>query len=246
MISVVRRCNQSHASKSLGGALAWVVSSVSINHIADEDLYFRGKALTHTRLHNIQERGIWALGEKIDSIVLCSFQPVSCSQIVPTPQTEMAEAAAFGLAVNILTVVDYGRQFAVSAWKIWKSGPDGLPGLTSLQEASQDLVGVTERLKETGRGSIGSDEDGRLLELANRCNAVARKILQTLGEVKIPEKEHGRILSSFSLFSHRETILNSAVAAFKLKWEESKIRELEEELETLKSEMMMNLAVSCR
>lgn len=157
-------------------------------------------------------------------------------------------ADALSLVVNIMTVLDYGKRFATSAWKIFQSGKDGLSGISSLQLECEDLLQITQSLESPIEGLNGNDMDTRLIELRKRCSNIALQILQTLSELKIPEEGHGasRFLSSLLLSSQRDAALKAVVAVFRHKWKESDIKMLQDELDRLRSEMTLNIVFSCR
>lgn len=148
----------------------------------------------------------------------------------------MAELAVFGLAVNILSVIDYGTKCVASAWSVYTSGEEGISKIASLRTICEDLTKITTELAEV--------KDERLLAMAQECNSVAQKILHTLENLHIPEKPSVRFRPSF--FSKQDAVLTATVATFKLKWKDSNIKELEEELSGLRKQLEMNVAMSFR
>lgn len=156
----------------------------------------------------------------------------------------MAEAAAFGLAVNVLTVLDYGRQFAVAAWRIYQYGVEGVPGLSNLKVTSENLRNITKQLRQTVAQcpSGGQNEaDKTIFKLADRCDEIAARILTTVDSLRIPhipDTNRGR--------KKNRGRLEAVVAALKVSWKSDEIKELEAELDRLRSEIVVNIAVSLR
>lgn len=148
----------------------------------------------------------------------------------------MAEIAALGLAVNILNIVGYACNFARFAWDVWKLRENGLPGIAHIQLISEDLRAATQQLEEAGPlfgGSPGEDEtSNQIRRLAQRCGKVAQQMLQTVDGLGIPV-EGGKKRAAM-------------VAAFRVKWSKEDILALENELNGLKSEIIMNLAIFLR
>lgn len=140
----------------------------------------------------------------------------------------MAEAAAFGLAVNILTVVDFGRQFATAAWKVYQDGIDGVNGLGTLKSVSKDLHRISTELL------VGEADPGLVL-LVQRCETIAQRILATLNKLDIPESTRGRTKKRKAIGT-----------AFRLWWKSTEIKELETELDNIRSEVVANIAFSLR
>jgi arginyl-tRNA synthetase len=143
-------------------------------------------------------------------------------------------AEAFGLAVNILTVLEYGRQFTVSAWKIWESGPEAINGIATLQLTSKNIRAAAQELREI-RSTIATDDNNneRTLELLQRCERVAQKMLQTLDGLVAP-------------LGKRRKKRDAAMAAFKVRWSNNDIKAFQAEMDELRSQITMNLVISLR
>jgi hypothetical protein len=75
-----------------------------------------------------------------------SFPPVT---IIKT----MAEA--FGLVAGILQVVDFGRQYVSTAYKLYKSGVDGAESLSDLQAFANNLQAVLDTLHKHSQNTDG-------------------------------------------------------------------------------------------
>jgi hypothetical protein len=151
----------------------------------------------------------------------------------------MAETvAAFGLAANILQVVDYGTKFIGAAWKIWRSGKEGVEGLTSLQLISQDLKAVLQRLCTAIPSSPHQLEDESnisIFGLAEECGKITQQMLDSIERLGIPDKSRLKRKKRDAL-----------IAAFKLAWKNDEITALQARLGEFRSQITLNLAVSFR
>jgi len=148
----------------------------------------------------------------------------------------MAETiAALSLASNILQVVDYGTKFISAAWKIWRSGREGIEGLTSLQRISHDLKAVVERLRATLPTSARQVEDestSSIFALAEECSKITQQMLDTIESLGIPNQSRKK--------------RDALIAAFKLVWKNDKIVALQARLDDFRSQIILNLAISFR
>lgn len=143
-------------------------------------------------------------------------------------------ADALGLAVNIITVVDYGRQFAAAAWKIYQSGIEGAPGLASLKLATKNLRRIANELEEFPQ-SHGNEVDAGILPLVQRCDHVAQNILDTLASFEPPSDKASK--------KRRRAMYQAIVTTVRVKWKSDEIKGLEVELDGLRKGIMANLAL---
>lgn len=149
----------------------------------------------------------------------------------------MAEIAALGLACNILQMVEYGRQFATTAWKIYQSGEDALEGFSSLQMLSTNLENVARELeKETIRGSTFRSSQG-IAKLCQESIKTAKEMLETLAKIGLLRNSKARKHEALS-------------SAFMTWWNEDKIRALQQRLDSLGNQvtlfLLLNLRLACK
>lgn len=144
-------------------------------------------------------------------------------------------ANAFGLAVNILTVLEYGRKFAIMAWKIYDDGKDGVPRISNLEFTSKDLAGVARQLGQPGSLPVAhrpDQTDESIRQLAKRCAKVAAQMQGTIGDLSTHDSDR--------------KIQKAMVKAFRYKWKQDQIEAFQRDLEELRSELMLNLSIGLR
>lgn len=144
-------------------------------------------------------------------------------------------ADAFSLAVNILTVLDIGRKFAILAWDIYKDGKDGIPGIASLELTSKDLDENARQLKQLSSSPASHQyekTDEQIRQLAEKCTEVAVQMQETLSGVSMHKMVPNK----------RSAVLK----AFKYKWKENEIEAFQKEIEELRDALMLNLIISLR
>lgn len=144
-------------------------------------------------------------------------------------------ADAFSLAVNILTVLDIGRKFAILAWDIYNDDKDGIPGISSLEMTSKDLDENASQLKQLSALPAAhphDQTDERIRQLAGRCLEVAIQMQKTL--------------SGLSTHKMRRNKRSAVMKAFTYKWKENEIKGFQTELKELRDELMLNLIISLR
>lgn len=144
-------------------------------------------------------------------------------------------ADAFSLAVNIFTLLELGRKFAILAWDIHKDGKDAVSRVASLDLASGNLSRIAGELSQPGQSAAAHNQvqtDERIHQLAIRCQEVAARMQETIGGLGL--KRNNRKMG------------NAAVKAFKYKWKETDIVAFQSEIGDLRSELMLNLIVWLR
>ncbi|KXX78252.1 Vegetative incompatibility protein HET-E-1 [Madurella mycetomatis] len=95
----------------------------------------------------------------------------------------MAEAvAALGLAVNVLQMLDHGRQFVVAAWRVWNDEVPDTDGFTAMKTLSEDLKSALKDLR-----SSSSKCSGEIAELAKECAVVADELLEKLQNIGVSD-----------------------------------------------------------
>lgn len=154
----------------------------------------------------------------------------------------MAEIAALGLTCNVLQMLDYGRQFATTAWKIHQSGEDALESFSILQVLSASLESMTLKLEkeavrspisQQGKSSSVSSSHG-MADLCQESIKTAREMLERLGEIGLPQK--GKL-------PRKREALRSAFMAW---WNEDRIRALQQRLNSLGNQVTLCLVDNLR
>jgi len=89
----------------------------------------------------------------------------------------MAEAiAAFGLASNILQVIDFGTKFVSIAWRIYRSSNaalDSAQDIVNIQRMTKDLQTVLPTLQDPDcHSDVAADSQGNISQLASDCSKV--------------------------------------------------------------------------
>lgn len=149
----------------------------------------------------------------------------------------MAEAvAALSVAANLLQVTDYGIRFVNTAWNIWRSGPDSVEALATLQTLSQNLKIVSAQLHEVQSSPptdhLASSDKG-IFEAAGQCNVIAQEVLDHLDKITLPETTVTRKR-------------DAARASFKLLWKNDDIKTLQTRFEGIRNQLTLHLAASIR
>lgn len=148
----------------------------------------------------------------------------------------MAEAvAALGLAANILRVLEYGSKFVSTAWKIWKSGKyaESFSGLQSLSENLKSVANDIDPAQEDTSDTCTTSERA-IFDTATECRKVTHEILESLESIDLGD----------AATSRRKR--DAARVTFKLIWKSDEIKGLESRLESMKSQLTLNLTASLR
>lgn len=157
------------------------------------------------------------------------------SRFDPDIQHLVIMAEAFSLAVNIITILDIGRKFAILAWDIYNDDKNGIPGIASLELTSKDLDENARQLKQLGSSPAAyshDQTDERIRQLAVKCAEVAVQIQETLSGISTSKK----------IGNKRGAVMK----VFKYKWKENDIKAFQMEIEELRDELILNLVVFLR
>jgi hypothetical protein len=139
----------------------------------------------------------------------------------------MAEAvAALSLAANVLQFIDFGYRFVSQAWRIYQSGSDGAEAAPGLQVLTKDLQDVLANLQIPQEG----DSHG-MSQLSQDCSRVARRLLESLNVISVHGKGRKR---------------DAIKASFKALWNRDEIKELQQELDGFRQQLMIHLLFSLR
>lgn len=144
-------------------------------------------------------------------------------------------ADALGLTVNIFTLLEFGRKFAVLALEIHRAGRDAVSKVASLDLTSEDLGKIAGELSQPGLSSAAHNQDEtdrRIQQLAMRCIRVSGQIQETI--------------SGLGMHRANRRASRAVVKAFKYKWKEGDIVTFQSEIEDLRSELMLNLIIWLR
>jgi hypothetical protein len=148
----------------------------------------------------------------------------------------MAEAiAAFGLASNILQVIDFGSKFVSIAWKIYRSSNaalDNAQDFVDIQRITKDLQIVLPILQDPEyHNDVAANDQNGIAELASDCSKVTQKLLDSL----------------YGLLSEgRNRKWTSMKTAFKTLWMESEIVGLQNRLSEFRQQLTFHILVSLR
>ncbi|KAJ4397506.1 hypothetical protein N0V93_001736 [Gnomoniopsis smithogilvyi] len=138
----------------------------------------------------------------------------------------MAEIAGLSLAANIFQMVEYGAQFAVTAYRIYQSGNDAMENFRSLQILSKSLEEVTQRLETASPHASASGE--ALASLSYECTKTVKEMLERLDTFRLPENSKSK---------KREALR----VAFKAQWDEEKIQALERRLDSFRNQWTLQM-----
>jgi hypothetical protein len=97
----------------------------------------------------------------------------------------MAEAiAAFGLASNILQVIDFGSKLVTISWRMYRSSNaalDSAQDFVDIQRITKDLQIVLPALQDPDYHSdVAADGQDNIAKLASDCSKVTQKLLDSL------------------------------------------------------------------
>ncbi|KAF6811716.1 small s protein [Colletotrichum sojae] len=150
----------------------------------------------------------------------------------------MDPISAFGLAVNVLTVIDLSAKVMSTASEIWISGEptsnhDHYLVAGHLQSCCERLIGSGQQSRGKHAGGLASSSSSRheikLQKLASEVADIANDIQLGL----IGPSKHGTITKTF-----RDSIL--------VVWGERKMREKTERLQALRAELQFGVIVSLK
>lgn len=145
----------------------------------------------------------------------------------------MSEAVAgLASAASILQVLDYGRQFVTTAWKIYESKVDAVESITILQCLSKSLDSTLQSARRDS-SAISPEVDNEISILATESRAASVKIQELLSRASVTQDS-------------RRTKRKALRAAFVTLWNRDEIRSLEIELEGINKRLTLALLASLR
>lgn len=145
----------------------------------------------------------------------------------------MSEAVAgLALAASILQVLDYGRQFVTTAWKLYDSGVDAVQGITVLQHLSKNLDSTLHSAQQDP-STLSPEIDEEISVLATESRAASVKVQEMLSRVNITQDV-------------RRTRRKALRAAFVTLWNRDEIKSLEIELDGINKRLTLALLASLR
>jgi hypothetical protein len=148
----------------------------------------------------------------------------------------MVEAiVALGLAANVIQVIDYGTNFASTAWKIYQGARHGRQDIdevvslrkinSNLRDALQDIYTQSTSVSATNESTSG------IAELSKQCASLVEKLLQSLDSLGLNDVKRKR---------------DALRAAIKLAWKREDIDDLQLRLNDFRSQLTLSLLVSMR
>lgn len=145
----------------------------------------------------------------------------------------MSEAVAgLALAASILQILDYGRQFVTTAWKLYESRVDAVESITVLQRLSKNLDSTLQSTQQNP-STLSPEIDEEMFFLATECRTASVKIQGMLSQVNITED--GR--------RSKRQALRAAIVTL---WNRDEIRSLEIELDVINKRLTLALLASLR
>lgn len=99
----------------------------------------------------------------------------------------MDPLTAFGVAVNVLTVVQISAEIVSAAREAYQTGQLG--DHDDLKSVAEDLRAQNERLEASISKAGPSKEDKMLLKMAKRSNEVASELTELLLKIEPADKE---------------------------------------------------------
>ncbi|KAK9782956.1 putative NADP-dependent oxidoreductase domain-containing protein [Seiridium cardinale] len=203
---------------------AWLISKAEAPNYWHKDLLYKYDTIQALILFILP----WS--HSSHDIFLFTLQ-INSSGIVAHPARMAEAAAALSLAANILQMVEYGAGFVATAWKLWKSGSEGVTGLELL---SQNLKNVSQQIQTDLSSPSNEPEEASgygMFELAAECLKTTQEMLGTLDSLGLPTRGRKR---------------EAVKATFKLKWKMEDIRALQAKLESFRSQLTLGIVASLR
>lgn len=140
--------------------------------------------------------------------------------------------AGLFLAANILQVLDYGRQFVTTAWKLYESRVDAVESIAVLQRLSKNLDSTLQSAKQN-LSTLSPEIDQEISAIATECRTASVKIQGILSRANITENASR---------SKRKALR----AAFVTLWNRDEIRSLDIELDGINRRLTLALLASLR
>ncbi|KAM0258623.1 hypothetical protein ACHAPA_011158 [Fusarium lateritium] len=147
----------------------------------------------------------------------------------------MDPITAFQVAGTVITFVEFSRSLLTDAHHVYKSPTGTTLSVVKLDQIAKDLAKTGDEvsivLAQDAAASVMSSSD-TLLKLCQQCKRIETEIQQVLG----------------GLQARGDTKFNYAVSsvaiAFRASWSKSKIDDLDQRLQSIKSEMIMAILLS--
>jgi hypothetical protein len=147
----------------------------------------------------------------------------------------MTEAVAgLSLAASVLQALDFGKPFTCAAWKIYRSGAEGVDLLSDVQSVSNDLRSFLKDLQEgthRPRASPTVKGDDGIFLLAEKRAVVLNQMLQSLDSIGTPGAGRKR---------------NAIKTDFMVAWKKGGIESLQTRLDQFRDELTLHLVFSLR
>lgn len=147
----------------------------------------------------------------------------------------MEPLIALSLASNVIQIIDFSAKIVSEGQKIYRSAEGTIAENEEAEIVAKDLNQLNENLRRSLKDSEHtqtlSDDDQSLVVLCEKCEAIARELLDKLDKVKVSGK-------------HRKW--KSAFQALKNVSSNDDLEHLASRLETYRSEITLHTVVSLR
>ena len=139
----------------------------------------------------------------------------------------MDPISAFSLAGTVLQFLDSGSRFVLLAKRLYDGNLEEAPlSYAALQTAAVDLEEILPQLDNSTDGS----NDGQVRQLAHECGKTARKLLVTLGKLKLEDAPRKR---------------DAIKTAFRSICKEKEINSRRNQIQELRTQISFHLSCHC-
>ena len=148
----------------------------------------------------------------------------------------MAESIlAFGIAANIITFIDFSYKVFSTGYGLYVFGSSKSREHQMLKHVTDDLHRVTENLEESLQqeqlnDSLSIDEI-ELQRLAEQCKVICLELKEALQELEVYDPKHK---------------WNTFLVALRSIWKEDKIKDLQNNVEQFRQQLIIHLLGSFR
>jgi hypothetical protein len=146
----------------------------------------------------------------------------------------MDPITAFQVAASVVTFVEYGRVLVSSAYKVYRS-PNGKTAQTvELETVDEDLRVLLREIHVAIDKFPPNAADHEIRKLCMRCATIGEELQSTINDLKRAPGGSSRL--------HYAT--NSFVVAAKGLWKAGQVEDLNEKLDTIRSDIMLSMVFS--
>ena len=145
----------------------------------------------------------------------------------------MEPFSALAIACAVIQFVEFGSKLVGTGLEVYKSTEGAPEEAVEIEALAAHAEQLSKQLASSGRTRIldtGAQDEAKLHELANRSEKLANEIVEILSKIRgAPQKTWSAIRTSVQL-----------------KWNESKIKNLQARLDAVKSEIFLQLLCMMR